>query len=103
MPSWKDHLRRAIRHAGSQPKLSDAMRAAGAECSQSKISWLLHAARDISAEDALAVHRATGGAVAASELRPDLWPRAEFVPADSCSSKRPPLALPAPVERGNEK
>lgn len=75
MTSWKDHLRRAVRVLGSQPKLADAMRAAGAECSQSKISWLLHTARDISAEDALAVHRATCGAVSAS----DLWPRAEFV------------------------
>ena len=82
MTPWKTHLRRAIRHLGSQPKLADAMRAAGAECSQSKISWLLHAARDISAEDALAVHRATAGVVAASELRPDLWPSPEFVPAD---------------------
>lgn len=57
------------------------MTKAGAEnCSQSKISWLLIHAKTISAEDALAVHRATDGAVSASELRPDLWPQREHVP-----------------------
>lgn len=80
MPHWKDQLRRAIRHAGSQAKLADAMKANGVVCSQSKVSWLLITADQISAEDALAVHRATRGAVPASSLRPDLWPREESVP-----------------------
>ncbi len=72
---WKDHLKRAINLVGSQPKLAKAM-----GCSQSKISWLLVTAKEISAEDSLAVHRATNGAVAASELRPDLWASAQHIP-----------------------
>jgi Uncharacterized protein conserved in bacteria, prophage-related len=81
MGNWKDHLQRAIGHLGSQPKLADAMKRVGAEtCSQSKISWLLQHGKTISAEDALAIDRATEGAVSASELRPDLWPSPELVP-----------------------
>ena len=83
MAEWKDHLRRAVRHLGSQPKLADAIRAQGVDCSQSKISWLLVHAETIAAEDALAIHRATDGAVAAYELRPDLWPTAQHVPGDT--------------------
>lgn len=77
---WKTHLERAIRHLGSQPKLAEAMRSHGVDCSQSKVSWLLRTATTISAEDALAIHRATRGEVAASELRPDLWPTRKHVP-----------------------
>lgn len=76
MRNWKDHLRRAIGQVGSQPKLAKAM-----GCSQSKISWLLVTAEQISAEDALAIDRATEGDVSASELRPDLWPTPLHVPA----------------------
>lgn len=55
----------------------------GAEdCSQSKISWLLVVADKISAEDSLAVHRATQGEVTASQLRPDLWPTEQHLPID---------------------
>jgi DNA-binding transcriptional regulator YdaS (Cro superfamily) len=43
-------------------------------CSQAKISWLLLTAKDLSAEDALAIDRATDGEISASELRPDIWP-----------------------------
>lgn len=76
MVTWKEHLNRAVSQLGSQPKLAKAM-----GCSQSKISWLLVTAKEISAEDALAVHRATNGSVSASELRPDLWASAQHVPA----------------------
>lgn len=75
MVDWKKHLKRAIRELGSQPNLAKAM-----GCSQSKISWLLVTAKEISAEDALAVHRATGGVVLASDLRPDLWSDAQHIP-----------------------
>jgi DNA-binding transcriptional regulator YdaS (Cro superfamily) len=79
MATWKDHLTRAVEHLGSQPKLAHAM-----GCSQSKVSWLLVTAKQISAEDALTIHRATKGHVKASELRPDLFQwdddRRELVP-----------------------
>lgn len=77
MADWKKHLKEAVRQKGSQPKLAAAM-----GCSQSKISWLLVRADHISAEDALAVHRATQGIVAASKLRPDLWPTDKHVPIE---------------------
>ena len=75
MVNWKSHLERAIRELGSQPKLAKAM-----GCSQSKISWLLVTAKEISAEDALAIHRATNGVVSASDLRPDLWSNSQHIP-----------------------
>lgn len=75
MVDWKEHLKRAIRELGSQPNLAKAM-----GCSQSKISWLLITAKEISAEDALAVHRATSGKVLASDLRPDLWLSEQHIP-----------------------
>lgn len=81
MAHWKDYLREAIRLLGSQPKLADAIRGTGVECSQSKISWLLVHADNISAEDALAVHRVTDGRVPASALRPDLWTSPDHIPA----------------------
>ena len=69
---WKKHLERAADTLGSQAKLAAEMKRCGAEdCSQSKISWLLKVADKISAEDALAVHRATRGDVTASQLRPE--------------------------------
>jgi len=66
MVTWKEHLRRAIRHVGSQPKLADAI-----GCSQQKISWLLKTASKISADDALAIEHVTEGRVKLSQLRPD--------------------------------
>lgn len=75
MVEWKELLRRAIGKLGSQNRLAEAM-----GCSQAKISWLLLTAKDLSAEDALAVDRATDGEVSASELRPDIWPTKHHVP-----------------------
>lgn len=77
MSDWKDYLREAVAVAGSQEKLAKGM-----GCSQAKVSWLLITAATISAEDSIAIHRATAGAVPASALRPDLWRRPEDVPAD---------------------
>lgn len=73
MAEWTDHLNRAIDHFGSQKLLADAI-----GCSQAKISWLVVSKKRISAEDALAIERATEGAVAAADLRPDLWPQREI-------------------------
>ncbi len=78
MQDWKRYFRLAISHVGSQPKLAAAM-----GCSQSKVSWLLLQSDHISGDDALKVDRATGGAVSASDLRPDLWPSKRHVPAPS--------------------
>jgi DNA-binding transcriptional regulator YdaS (Cro superfamily) len=80
MADWKDHLRRAIEHYGSQPKLARAI-----DCSQSKISWLLQVADQIDAETAVAIDRATAdadekGRVTRSQLRPDLWPELHDAP-----------------------
>lgn len=75
MADWKTELKRASELMGSQNHLAAAM-----GCSQSKISWLVTTAKEISAEDALAIHRATKGEVAASTLRPDLWPSRAAVP-----------------------
>lgn len=75
MAGWKKHLERAISVAGSQGRLANLM-----GCSQSKISWLLVTADEISAEDALGIHHATDGIVPASDIRPDLWASPEHVP-----------------------
>lgn len=72
---WKPHLQRAIDLKGSQAKLAAAL-----GCSQAKISWLVITAGLISAEDALAIDRATDGVVSASDLRPDIWPTPHHVP-----------------------
>lgn len=75
MVDWKDHVRRAVSKLGSQNRLAEAM-----GCSQAKISWLLLTAKDISAEDALLIDRATDGEVSAADLRPDIWPSKQHVP-----------------------
>lgn len=76
MVEWKELLKKAIGKLGSQNRLAEAM-----GCSQAKISWLLLTAKDLSAEDALLIDRATDGEVSASELRPDIWPTRKHVPA----------------------
>lgn len=87
---WKKQLRAAIKHAGSQSRLAARM-----GCSQAKINWLMMTATQISADDAVAIHRATNGAVLASSLRPDLWTDAHPIPAladvGAASSKTVPL------------
>jgi DNA-binding transcriptional regulator YdaS (Cro superfamily) len=64
---------RAIALAGSEARLAEAT-----GFSQAAINKAKHRGH-VSAEMTLEIHRFTDGAVAASELRPDLWSRAEDV------------------------
>lgn len=89
MANWKSEIERASGLLGSQNRLAEAM-----GCSQSKISWLIKIATAISAEDALAVDRATNGVVSASTLRPDLWPSPEHVPVRPAPTL-PPADVPS--------
>lgn len=77
-PHFRSLVMKAADKVGSQSILAERIGR-----SQQQVSALCTRARSISAEDALAIHRATGGAVAASDLRPDLWQRPEDVPAPS--------------------
>lgn len=72
-------LRDAVAKAGSGRKLAKAIGRA-----QQHIVWLLRGQYPVSAEDSVAIERATG--VPRWRLRPDLWP--------------PPL--PAPSEPAND-
>ena len=65
----------AVRIVGSQTALAGELGK-----SQQQISFLCTKATEISAEDAIGIHRATGGKVPASLLRPDLWRCPEHVP-----------------------
>lgn len=63
-------IEKAIRAAGRQADL-----AAGMGVAQQTVSKLLNREINVNAEHALLIERATGGAVTARELRPDLpWP-----------------------------
>ncbi|MBB2157034.1 helix-turn-helix domain-containing protein [Gluconacetobacter diazotrophicus] len=53
---------------------------------QGHVWWWLHRARKVPAEQAIAIERATGGAVSRQDLRPDLF----GIPA-------PPVEAPAPT------
>ena len=75
-----DLLRQAIKHAGSQLKLAQKVRALGRDLSQQRISQLLNGDGEITAEVAVGIHLATDGAVPASAFRPDLWVNPESVP-----------------------
>jgi DNA-binding transcriptional regulator YdaS (Cro superfamily) len=77
---------RAIRIAGSQCKLAAAI-----GCSQVAIAKAKRRG-SVSPAMALAVHRFTDGAVAASALRPDLWARPQDVPV-----------VPAPARGARER
>jgi len=66
---------RAIAFAGSEARLGEATGFSQVAINKAKRRG--HA----SAEMALAIHRFTEGVVSASELRPDLWSRAEDVAA----------------------
>lgn len=74
-PAFRALVSEAVRILGSQPALA---RAIGR--SQQQVSALCKRAAAISAEDALAIHHATGGEVSASQLRPDLWCQPDDVP-----------------------
>jgi len=68
---------RAIAVAQSQDKLAAACGFSQAAISQAKIYGR------VSPRLAIAIHRATGGAVPGSALRPDLWRRPEHVPVEA--------------------
>jgi DNA-binding transcriptional regulator YdaS (Cro superfamily) len=71
--------------------------AAAMGVSQQTVSRLVRGEMPVSPEHAIAIHRATGGAVAGSALRPDLWNRPEHVPGDGGEIPRedaPPARVP---------
>jgi DNA-binding transcriptional regulator YdaS (Cro superfamily) len=69
MAHFREHVRRAVEIAGSQEKL-----AAAAGFSQQHISYLLNEAKQISAESAVGIERATAGQVPRHLMRPDMFP-----------------------------
>lgn len=68
MNTFRPHLERAIKLAGSQRALADK-----AGLSQQGISWLLNDAEQMSAEVALKIEKATAGQVTRQMLRPDMF------------------------------
>jgi DNA-binding transcriptional regulator YdaS (Cro superfamily) len=85
-PKFRELVAQAVRLVGSQKALAEKL-----GCSQQQISFLMTHASEISAEDAIGIHRATGGKVPASALRPDLWRCPEHVPVhgdgDTCPAE----------------
>ena len=67
--TWRPCLERAVAILGNQQKLADSV-----GVTVGAIWQLLNQLDSISAEMAVAVEKATGGAVSRSDLRPDLWP-----------------------------
>ncbi|WP_420104534.1 transcriptional regulator [Bosea sp. (in: a-proteobacteria)] len=65
----KDTIADAVKIVGSQAKLAAAIGR-----SQQHISFLANGQYEPSAEDSVAIERATGGQVPRWRLRPDLWP-----------------------------
>jgi len=78
----REHIESAIKITGSETKLGEAT-----GYSQHAI-WRAKRRGSVSPEMALAIHRATNGAVPACVLRPDLWPTAQSVPAATKPSSR---------------
>ena len=71
MSDFRKLVRKAVDQLGSQHKLAKA-----SGLSQSYISWLLvtaESSKSVSAESAIAIERATAGAVTREQLRPDLF------------------------------
>ena len=75
MPKLKKLIQAAIDQHGSQAKLAMAM-----GCSQQQIAYLLKAS-SITAEMALKVDEATGGAVSKHSLRPDIFGSSAPIPS----------------------
>jgi DNA-binding transcriptional regulator YdaS (Cro superfamily) len=80
-PPFRALVAEAVKVVGSQVALAEKMGR-----SQQQVSALCTRATFISAEDALAIHRATAGEVPASQLRPDLWASPESVPAPDAAN-----------------
>lgn len=68
MPDVQTFIKRAVDRLGSQAKLASA-----AGCSQQLISQLLNGDVGITAETAIKIDKATGGAVSKRDLRPDIF------------------------------
>lgn len=64
----RDLIEQAILLAGSQKKLAEAI-----GLSQQGVSYLLNNATQVTAEAAVAIERATNGAITRRDLRPDLF------------------------------
>lgn len=78
--STRELIETAIEHCGSEAKLGEAT-----GYSQHGI-WRAKMKGMVSAELALAIHRATQGKVSASTLRPDLWASPNDVPESPSAS-----------------
>lgn len=70
MTTFRDHVRRAVKIAGTEHKLAAAI-----GISQPSVNHLCRHAKSIRAEVALAIEKATDGQVHRADLRPDLWSR----------------------------
>ncbi|WP_338633615.1 transcriptional regulator [Afipia carboxidovorans] len=77
-PHFRALVRQAVALVGSQAVLAERM-----SKSQQWVSALCTRADQIPAENALAIHYATGGKVCASRLRPDLWTSPDHVPPEA--------------------
>ena len=65
---FKTHLQLAVDYCGSQKALADKI-----GITQPGVSFLLHEAKNISAELAIAIERATDCMVTRGDLRPDIF------------------------------
>lgn len=70
--SQNPHIERAVKICGRQADLAEKV-----GCAQQTISKYLNGEIRVSAEHAVAIERATVGAVPRHALRPDLWPQTE--------------------------
>lgn len=68
MANFRLHIQEAVKIAGTQKALADAI-----GISQQGVSYLLTDAKDISPEIAAAIDTFTQGKISKSELRPDIW------------------------------
>lgn len=68
LPTFRSLVAEAVKLVGSQTELAKRM-----ERSQQQVSFLCTVAKKISAEDSIAIERATGGQIPRWRLRPDLW------------------------------
>lgn len=68
MTSHKVLMDKAVEAVGSQQKLGEAIGK-----TQQGISYMMNVATSVSAEDAIAIERATQRAVTRSQLRPDIF------------------------------
>jgi DNA-binding transcriptional regulator YdaS (Cro superfamily) len=89
LPVVRAALSRAIALKGSQKKLAAACGVTQAAISRATVRG------SVSPQLALAIHRATGGLVPGSLLRPDFWRRAQDVPTEA------PAASVEPGQRGD--